>query len=243
MKTRNDPDRIVKRYLADLDQALAGLAASRRREIPDDVSAHIAEARARLDGGDEAAVRALLERIGDPEEIAAEAGARAASGPRRWADAWVPWLLLLGGFLFVLGWPVGVGLLWSSATWRLRDKRLGTLVVPGGLALPMLLLSLPTSARTCSTSGGPGAPTVTHCTTTHQRPRPPSMGGHRRVRRVSRRADSRRRAPRARSSPDLTLAEYEVTVLDALLQRDPPTRGLLVTRAPATRRRCGRGLR
>ena len=165
MKTRSDPERIVKRYLAELSQALASLPASRRREIQDDVSAHISEARARLDGVDEAAVRALLERIGDPEEIAAEAGARAASGPRRWADAWTPWLLLVGGFLLGLGWLVGVYLLWSSAAWRLRDKLLGTLVVPGGLALPMLLLSLPTGGRTCSSSGGPGVPTVTHCAT------------------------------------------------------------------------------
>jgi hypothetical protein len=165
MKTRSDPDRIVKRYLADLNQALAGLPASRRREIQDDVSAHISEARARLNGGDEAAVRALLERIGDPEEIAAEAGAQAVSGPRRWADAWAPWLLLLGGFLFVLGWLVGVVLLWSSTAWRLRDKLLGTLVVPGGLALLVLLLSFPTGGGTCSSSGGPGVPVVTHCTT------------------------------------------------------------------------------
>jgi len=103
--------------------------------------------------------------MGDPEEIAAEAGARAVSGPRRWSDAWTPWLLLLGGFLFVLGWLVGVYLLWSSGSWRLRDKLLGTLVVPGGLALPVLLLSLPTGGGTCSSSGGPGVPTVTHCTT------------------------------------------------------------------------------
>lgn len=165
MKTRSDPDRIVKRYLDDLDRALAGLPASRRREIHDDVSAHISEARARLDGTDEATVRALLQRMGDPEEIAAEAGARAVSGPRRWADAWAPWLLLLGGFLFLLGWLAGVALLWSSGSWRLRDKLLGTLVVPGGLVLPLLLLSLPTAGGICTSSGVPGGPTVSHCTT------------------------------------------------------------------------------
>ncbi len=165
MKARSDPDRIVNRYLEDLDRALAGLPASRRREIQDDVSAHINEARARLDGGDEAAVRALIERIGDPEEIAAEAGARAVPGPGRRADALVPWLVLLGGFFFLIGWLAGVGLLWSSATWRLCDKLLGTLVVPGGLALPVLLLGLPTAVGTCNASGGPGVSTVTHCTT------------------------------------------------------------------------------
>ncbi|MDA8282137.1 MAG: hypothetical protein M0Z42_02295 [Actinomycetota bacterium] len=165
MNTRSDADRIVERYLDDLDRALAGLPASRRREICDEISVHISEARARLDGGDEAAVRALLERVGNPEEIAAEAGARAVSGPGGWADALVPWLVLLGGFFFLIGWLAGVGLLWSSATWRLRDKLLGTLVVPGGLALPVLLLGLPTAVGTCNASGRPGVPTVTHCTT------------------------------------------------------------------------------
>lgn len=165
MKTRSDPDRIVERYLADLEQALTGMPASRRREIQDDISAHIDEARARLGGGDEAAVQALLERLGDPEEIAAEAGARAMPAPRQGADAWVPWLLLLGGFVLGLGWLVGVVLLWASASWRSRDKLLGTLVVPGGLALPLLLLSAPTGSGTCTSSGGPGSAIVTHCTT------------------------------------------------------------------------------
>lgn len=110
-------------------------------------------------------MRALLERLGDPEEIAAEAGARAMPVPPRGAEAWVPWLLLLGGFVLVLGWLVGVVLLLASASWRSRDKLLGTLVVPGGLALPLLLLGFPTGSGTCSGSGRPGAAIVTHCTT------------------------------------------------------------------------------
>lgn len=128
MKTRPSADRIVERYLADLDRALAGLAASRRREVVEEVSAHIAEGRALLEGDDETSVRALLDRVGEPEAIAAEAGATNASTSSRRSDAWVPWLLLTGGFAFVVGWFVGVGLLWSSSTWRLRDKLLGTLV-------------------------------------------------------------------------------------------------------------------
>jgi hypothetical protein len=43
-------------------------------------------------------------------------------------------LLLLGGFLIGLGWLAGVALLWASPRWDTRDKLLGTLIWPGGLA-------------------------------------------------------------------------------------------------------------
>lgn len=173
MKTRSSPDRLVERYLADLDHALAGLGASRRREIMEEVSGHIAEGQALLEGDDEMGLRALLDRFGEPEAIAAEAGATKASTWRRRADAWVPWLLLLGGFVFVflggfvfvVGWVTGLSLLWSSTTWRVRDKLLGTFVLPGGLLPFAFLVTTPVSTSSCSASGGPGIPTVTHCTT------------------------------------------------------------------------------
>lgn len=34
----------------------------------------------------------------------------------------------------VLGWMVGIILLWTSAAWTSREKLIGTLVLPGGLA-------------------------------------------------------------------------------------------------------------
>jgi hypothetical protein len=46
-------------------------------------------------------------------------------------------LLLLGGFLFLIGWFVGVVLLWLSDVWSTRDKLLGTFVLPGGLVAPL----------------------------------------------------------------------------------------------------------
>ncbi len=39
----------------------------------------------------------------------------------------------------VVGWMVGLGLLWSSRTWTAGEKALGTLVWPGGLAAPFYL--------------------------------------------------------------------------------------------------------
>ena len=48
------------------------------------------------------------------------------------------WLLLIGGIVLpVLGWIIGVVILWASERWTRREKLIGTLVVPGGLLLPL----------------------------------------------------------------------------------------------------------
>ena len=49
-------------------------------------------------------------------------------------------LLLAGGFLVGFGWIAGLILLWTSPSWTERQKLLGTLVLPGGLALLPILL-------------------------------------------------------------------------------------------------------
>ncbi|HVB07147.1 MAG TPA: PASTA domain-containing protein [Acidimicrobiales bacterium] len=73
-----DPQReaIVVRYLAALDAALGALPASRREEIGEAVAQHIADARAELaaesESETESALRTLLDRLGTPEEIAAD---------------------------------------------------------------------------------------------------------------------------------------------------------------------------
>ncbi|MDX6315571.1 MAG: hypothetical protein QOF44_5035, partial [Streptomyces sp.] len=57
-----------------------------------------------------------------------------------------------GGFLLGIGWVVGLVLLWSSRRWTPIDKLLGTLLVPGGLALPVLAAGglLFASSESCS---------------------------------------------------------------------------------------------
>lgn len=52
-------------------------------------------------------------------------------------------LLLAGGFLFGLGWLVGLLLLWNSPRWSPRDKLLGTFALPGGYAGVLYLLMWP----------------------------------------------------------------------------------------------------
>lgn len=48
-------------------------------------------------------------------------------------------LLLAGLVIFGVGWFAGVMLLWTSPTWRTREKVLATLLVPGGLPMAVLI--------------------------------------------------------------------------------------------------------
>lgn len=136
-----DVDGLVAEYLDDLERALADVSGTRRRELVGEISDHIEQARAELaDGGTEAEVRTLLERLGDPAEIAADAldeqlaSAPAAPRPARgWTERLALVLLPIGGVLLPLvGWLAGVVLLWSSERWTTREKLVGTFVVPGG---------------------------------------------------------------------------------------------------------------
>jgi hypothetical protein len=141
------PDKLVERYLKHLEVELDDLPRDRRREIVDEISGHIAEARSNL-SETESDVRNILADLGDPAEIAAEARDRFGVQPKRsgFLEVGALVLLLAGGLLLpVAGWLIGVALLWASSVWNTRDKLIGTLVVPGGLALPLALFFLGTS--------------------------------------------------------------------------------------------------
>jgi hypothetical protein len=135
------PEQLVSDYLRRLDRELADLPRSQRREVVEEISEHIDEARGATDENNEVAMRNLLERLGDPTEIADEARLRfGLTRPKGGAlEVSAVVLLLVGGFLWGIGWIVGVVLLWSSAVWTTREKVIGTLVFPGGLALPFFL--------------------------------------------------------------------------------------------------------
>jgi hypothetical protein len=71
--TRTDVDGIVDEYLHRLDAALGPLPAPRRQQLVTEITEHLDEARSEIPIETEAAVRELLDRVGQPEEIAAEA--------------------------------------------------------------------------------------------------------------------------------------------------------------------------
>ena len=128
-----EADALILRYLQDLEGELRDLPANRRQELLDEVGEHIAAARAALAPETEAGVRTMLERLGDPADIAAEARERfgVQRPPARPAT---PWLEVIAVVLLVIpfaGWVVGVVLVWISRLWTTRDKLIGTL---GGMS-------------------------------------------------------------------------------------------------------------
>jgi len=144
--TAPHPQSLVEDYLARLHAAAAGLPNDRRAELVEGITEHLESARAAGAAADDAAVRTLLERLGDPAEIVAAAWdlpdpSRPAPPARM---TWQQWknqpgttlegcalLLMTVGSLF-LAWPVGVWLMWQSKKWTRWEKALGTFVVPGG---------------------------------------------------------------------------------------------------------------
>jgi hypothetical protein len=130
-QSASEADKLVQRYLAQLDIALQGVDTTRREEILAEVHEHIEEGRTGLDPDDAASVRTLLYRVGDPAAIAAEAGAP-PPGSRRW-DAWAPWLIIFGPVASGLGWIAGVLILWTSPAWSRRDQVIATFVPLAGL--------------------------------------------------------------------------------------------------------------
>ena len=160
-QTAGEADKLVRRYLAQLDAALQGVDASRREEILAEVHGHIEEGRTGLDPDDAASVRTLLDRVGDPAAIAAEAGAP-PPGSRRW-DAWAPWLIIFGSIASGLGWIAGVLILWTSPTWSRRDKLIATFVPPAGLVA--LFFGLVAALRAAAACPGPTTLASTTCTT------------------------------------------------------------------------------
>lgn len=149
-------DPAVRAYLADLRHALADRSPEERELVIDGVRQHIADATA--DGAGPADVQRVLDGLGDPAAIAAESAPEDGdAGPRgqepgapfleRRGGAWLTVLtLVFGGFVVpVLGWVVGVVLLWSSRGWNRTEQLIGTLAAPVGILLAagvVLLLGL-----------------------------------------------------------------------------------------------------
>jgi len=122
---------IINGYLSRLKAETADIPRTERRELIDGVREHIAVAREEMPEETDAALLNLLDRLGDPAELAREERDRLglrAPDPSRSRLLEVAALVLTP-----LIWPIGVILLWTSSAWNVRDKLIGTLILPGGL--------------------------------------------------------------------------------------------------------------
>jgi len=128
--TKTDTEAIVDAYLRQLDVALGQVSPRRREELLDEVRDHISQARNELADESASAVLELLDKLGRPEEIAAAAIAESdqraiPARPVRSGglDRITVALLLFGGFVFLVGWFVGVALLWTRTPGESATRR------------------------------------------------------------------------------------------------------------------------
>jgi uncharacterized membrane protein len=153
---------LAAEYLERLRRAARRLPPGRRRELLAEIEGHLSEAIE--PGASDAQVLTVLDKLGDPESIIAAEMPRPDESPeRRGAKEWAVVILLpFGGFIFGVGWLAGLILLWSSRAWTTRDKWIGTLVVPGGLATAFVALIVLGEPAKKLCSGFPGG--AQHCT-------------------------------------------------------------------------------
>lgn len=127
-----DTERLVDDYMQRLASAARVLPKERQAELVSEIRFHVADALRASDAVDEADVRNVLERIGTPEEIVAaavEGQPPVRDAQSRFGTLEVAAILILGlgGFFVpVVGWLVGVVLVWISGAWSTRDKLIGT---------------------------------------------------------------------------------------------------------------------
>lgn len=147
-----NPEPEIQHYLERLSKAARGLPRARRRELVAEIEQHIRDTLIESPVDNEAEMLTLLDRVGDPDEIAVAAIGKPEVRRSTTMETWAIILLLLGGFLWFIGWIAGVILLWSSSLWTRRDKLIGTFVIPGGLAtgVTLMLFSAMASGGACS---------------------------------------------------------------------------------------------
>ena len=139
MTTEAQPQ-VVRSFLSQLEVALVGVPVDISREIVAGISEELAEP-------DDAAAAARIEELGDPAFIAAEARAGippvaaasvvpaspvvpapAAVGEPRWHVVLIALLVAFGGYVVpVLGWIVGIVMMWLSKSWFSWEKWVATL--------------------------------------------------------------------------------------------------------------------
>lgn len=146
---------LVDAYRKRLVSAARRLPRRDRLDLLDALEEHLAAGT--HEGASEVEIRNMLEDLGDPEEIVDAAQPAAASRPGLLEVAAVVLLLVGAFFPPVVGWILGVALLWASPAWSVSQKWLGTLVVPGGLAAPLLLAWYAPSRMDCNIPTSAGA--------------------------------------------------------------------------------------
>jgi hypothetical protein len=132
-----ESEELVRNYVKELRRELRGLPRHRKRSFLEGVGARISAARSSEGSESDDNVRHVLERIGPPADVAAEAHDFAARPLRRTAledgalIALSPLLLVVALFVtpaLLLGVVVGAILLWLSRAWTPGEKMIGMIL-------------------------------------------------------------------------------------------------------------------
>jgi hypothetical protein len=110
--TRTDLDGLIDNYLRRLDAALSRLPVIRRVQLVSEIAEHLDEARSELANQTEIEVRQLLDRVGRPEDIAAEALADEPEVNRRRPSR--IWAVVLTGVALLLALGIGLTVLFAG---------------------------------------------------------------------------------------------------------------------------------
>lgn len=158
-------NRLVGDYLTRLRSASRELPTDERGELQAQIAEHLRDALPT--GSSDADARIVLARLGDPGELVAQYLDRLELTPRRVGrQEWFAIILLLvGGFILFVGWVAGVVLLWRSRAWTVREKLVGTLLLPGGVATALWVgLVVGTHGVDCGTFHAHAGATAVSCT-------------------------------------------------------------------------------
>lgn len=149
---RTSPDQMIRAYLDRVSNELQDLPGDERAEIIDDLRQHIEEALGSPEEAGEAEVRNVLDRLGQPAAVAAEARSRHDDHdgmveddqrpPENPEPDRTPGALEVGAIILTaLFWPVGLLLTWISQRWKTRDKVVAT-VLPVVGTFGMIVITL-----------------------------------------------------------------------------------------------------
>ncbi|HUY96407.1 MAG TPA: hypothetical protein VMW47_02080 [Verrucomicrobiae bacterium] len=120
-----EADDISRRYLKRLEKELGDLPAVYRNEVLDEIREHIADSRVAVQS--DADMPAVLNRLGDPKSIADDARERFELKSYRAGTIEIAAIILLLFSFSIVGYIVGLVLVWRSPAWRRLDKLIGTL--------------------------------------------------------------------------------------------------------------------
>lgn len=152
---------LIDEYLESVSRALDEAGVGAKHSIVEGLREHIENEISRRSDVD---VRSLLGEIGSPSDIASAAGDGEPNSP---VGEWREWvavvLVLLGGYVWGIGWVVGIILIWNSDAWRLRQKVLATFIVPGGLSAAWWWFLATSGPSGCTSAHSNGVTLFSHC--------------------------------------------------------------------------------